>query len=99
VYPVGLWGTEQVWPRNARFPRLNLVSVPQVTIRVGPQVALTYDDLDADTRRIMTSIVGLLPPEARRRHTPTPQELARTYPPGYHGEPSREAERRPGRDR
>lgn len=98
VYPVGLWGTEQVWPRNARLPRLNLQSSPLVTIRVGPQVALAYDDLNADTKRIMTGIVGLLPAEAKVRHEPTPEELARTYPPGYRGEPSREAQRRPGRD-
>jgi putative phosphoserine phosphatase/1-acylglycerol-3-phosphate O-acyltransferase len=87
-----------VWPRNARLPRLNLESPPLVTVRVGPQVALAYDDLDTDTTRIMAAIVGLLPDAARIRHEPTPEELVRTYPPGYRGDPSREAERRPGRD-
>ncbi len=98
VYPVGMWGTERVWPRNSRLPRLNMVSPPLVTVRVGPQVALTYDDVDADTTRIMRAIVALLPDEAHVQREPTPQELARTYPPGYRGEPSREAARRPGRD-
>jgi hypothetical protein len=32
----------------------------------------------------MAAIVDLLPPEARRRHEPTTEELARTYPPGHH---------------
>ena len=40
----------------------------------------------------------LLPPEARMPHTPTPEELQRTYPPGYKGDPHRETERRPGTD-
>ena len=75
-----------------------LVSAPLVTVRVGPQVALTYDDLDADTKRIMHAIVAVLPDEAKVRREPTPQELARTYPPGYRGERPRQAARRPGRD-
>jgi putative phosphoserine phosphatase / 1-acylglycerol-3-phosphate O-acyltransferase len=61
-------------------------------------VALTHDDPDTDTKRIMAAITELLPPEARRRRTPTEAELRRTYPPGYRGEPARETERRPGRD-
>ena len=32
------------------------------------------------------------------RRDPTPEELAATYPPGYRGDPDREAERRPGTD-
>ena len=36
VIPIGLWGTEKVWPRSARFPNvLNVVDPPVVTIRVG----------------------------------------------------------------
>lgn len=98
VYPVGLWGTEHVWPRNARLPRLDLASPPPVTVRVGPEVALGFEDLDADTKRIMTALSGLLPAESKLRHEPTPAELARTYPPGYRGEPAAESTRRPGRD-
>ena len=71
---------------------------PEVTIRVGKPVKLKYRSLDADTTRIMESIVDLLPPEAREHRTPTQEELALTYPPGYSGDPEAEAERRPGTD-
>ncbi len=98
VIPVGLWGTEHVWPRRARFPRLPVGSRPLVTATVGGPVPLEYDDPDADTRRIMTAIVDLLPDEARERRTPTEEELALTYPPGYTGDPAAEANRRPGTD-
>jgi putative phosphoserine phosphatase/1-acylglycerol-3-phosphate O-acyltransferase len=98
VIPLGVWGTEQVWPRSARLPRIDPLRRPRVTVRVGPPVALTHDDPDTDTKRIMAAITELLPPEARRRRTPTEAELRRTYPPGYRGEPARETERRPGRD-
>jgi putative phosphoserine phosphatase/1-acylglycerol-3-phosphate O-acyltransferase len=100
VIPIGLWGTERVWPRSSRLPNvLNLADPPQITIRVGEPVALKYRSLDADTKRIMTAITELLPDEAHLVHDPTPEELARTYPPGYRGDPSAESARRPGRDR
>jgi putative phosphoserine phosphatase / 1-acylglycerol-3-phosphate O-acyltransferase len=98
VIPIGLWGTERPWPRNARLPRLDPLRRPRVTARVGPPVALAYDDPDTDTKRIMTAIVGLLPPEARERRAPTEEELRRAYPPGYRGDPTRETKRRPGSD-
>jgi putative phosphoserine phosphatase / 1-acylglycerol-3-phosphate O-acyltransferase len=98
VIPMGLWGTDQVWPRSARLPRIDPRHRPLVTVRVGPPVTLTHDDADTDTKRIMAAITDLLPPEARRRRTPTEAELRRTYPPGYRGDPARESERRPGRD-
>jgi len=46
----------------------------------------------------MAALMDLLPPEARERRTPTDEELRRTYPPGYRGDPAQETERRPGRD-
>jgi putative phosphoserine phosphatase/1-acylglycerol-3-phosphate O-acyltransferase len=99
VIPVGLWGTEKVWPRSSRLPNvLNLADPPLVQVTVGPAVELKHRSLDADTKRIMKAISALLPPEARKQHTPTEQELALTYPPGYHGDPDREVERRPGTD-
>ena len=99
VVPVGLWGTERVWPRSARFPDLtNLLDPPTVRIRVGEPVPLGYRSSAKDTERIMTAIAALLPAAARERRTPTAEELARTYPPGYKGDPGREAERRPGSD-
>jgi putative phosphoserine phosphatase/1-acylglycerol-3-phosphate O-acyltransferase len=101
VIPLGLWGTEKVWPRNARLPNVtNVLHPPEVLVRVGEPVELGYQDLDADTERIMSAIVDLLPPEARQRREPTPEELASTLPPGYQGDPDGEHEalRRPGRD-
>jgi putative phosphoserine phosphatase/1-acylglycerol-3-phosphate O-acyltransferase len=100
VIPVGLWGTERVWPRNERLPNLLAVGhPPTVRVRVGPPVkGLTGTSPDADTKRIMKAITALLPEEARRRHTPTPEELVRTYPPGWTGDPEAEPGRRPGRD-
>jgi putative phosphoserine phosphatase/1-acylglycerol-3-phosphate O-acyltransferase len=97
VIPVGLWGTEAVWPRSGRFPNmLNLTDPPTVQVRVGPPVHLVGRSLEADTKRIMAAIVDLLPAGAYRKRTPTPEELAATYPPGYVGDPERETLRRPG---
>ncbi len=98
VIPVGLWGTEKVWPRNARLPNiLNITDPPTVRIRVGPPVKLKYRSVDADTRRIMAAITDLLPAEAREHREPSPEELARSLPPGG-AEREGESERRPGRD-
>jgi len=100
VIPVGLWGTEKVWPRSERLPNvLALGNPPTITITAGPQVQdLHGRSLDADTKRIMKAVATLLPAEARRRRTPTAEELARTYPPGWKGDPEAEVDRRPGRD-
>ena len=99
VVPVGLWGTELVWPRSARLPNvLNVVDPPAVSATVGAPVALKHKSADADTKRIMKAIGALLPAESRERRDPTPEELARTYPPGYRGDPGAEHARRPGSD-
>ena len=65
---------------------------------VGDPIDLKYRSADADTGRIMEAIMELLPPEAHEHREPTPEELARTYPPGYDGDPEAEKERRPGTD-
>lgn len=81
VVPVGLWGTERVWPRSAKLPNvLNVTNPPRVRIRVGHPVELAYDDPRADTERIMQAIMDLLPPEAREVRRPTEEELARAEP-------------------
>jgi putative phosphoserine phosphatase/1-acylglycerol-3-phosphate O-acyltransferase len=102
VIPIGVWGTEHVWPRNSQLPQVwNVLSPPTVRTRVGPPVddlELTADSLDADTDRIMAAIVDLLPAEARIRRDPTPEELARTFPSNYQGDPEAEDDRRPGVD-
>ncbi|MEZ5178347.1 MAG: HAD-IB family hydrolase [Acidimicrobiales bacterium] len=99
VVPIGLWGTEKVWPRNARTPNVLAIGhPPTVRARVGQPVDLRYRSANADTERIMAAIVDLLPAEARVRHEPTPEELARTLPAGYQGDPDAETDRRPGSD-
>jgi putative phosphoserine phosphatase/1-acylglycerol-3-phosphate O-acyltransferase len=99
VIPVGLWGTEKVWPRSSRVPKVfNVADAPTVLARVGDPVELKGRSLDKDTKRIMKAISALLPPESQVPHDPTPEELAATYPPGYRGDPERETERRPGTD-
>ena len=101
VIPVGLWGTERVWPRSAKLPNVaNLTSPPLVQTRVGtPVEGLTGDDVDGDTKRIMAAIVDLLPAEARTRRVPTEAELAATYPSGkVPDDLDAELDRRPGTD-
>lgn len=99
VIPVGIWGTEKVWPRNSRLPNiLNVLDPPLVTANVGAPVTLSRRSEDADTRRLMKAISALLPPEGRAKYVPTDDELAATLPPGYEGDPRAEYKRRPGRD-
>ena len=99
VIPVGMWGTEKVWPRSARVPNmLNLVSPPTITITVGAPVKLGYRSADADTKKIMKALMDLLPPESRERREPTEEEILSALPPGYKGDPAKETVRRPGTD-
>ncbi|HEX2562771.1 MAG TPA: HAD-IB family hydrolase [Acidimicrobiales bacterium] len=99
VIPLGLWGTEKVWPRSERAPRIwNVTHPPTVRIRIGEPIELKLRSPAADTRRIMTAISELLPPEARQPHDPTPEDLALTFPPGHDGVDAGETERRPGED-
>jgi putative phosphoserine phosphatase/1-acylglycerol-3-phosphate O-acyltransferase len=84
VIPIGLWGTEAVWPRSSRIPNVtNVLHPPTVRARVGRPVRLDLADAEADTERIMTAIVDLLPPEARVPREPTPEEIARALPAGH----------------
>ena len=99
VIPIGLWGTEKVWPRSSRMPKvLNLTDPPTVRIRVGEPVDLKGKSVDADTKRIMKAIMAELPDEAREPKMPTADELALTYPPGYLSNPTDKSARRPGAD-
>ncbi|WP_421119927.1 HAD-IB family hydrolase [Aquihabitans daechungensis] len=99
VIPIGLWGTEKVWPRNARTPDVLAIGhPPTVRIRVGEPVPLGLEDPDTDTKAIMAALVDLLPEEARVEREPTPEELARSLPASYKGDPDAEIDRRPGSD-
>ncbi len=99
VIPVGLWGTEKVWPRSERLP--NLLAIrhpPTVRVQVGkPVTGLTGTSPDADTKKIMKAIAALLPAEARKKRTYTDEELAKTYP-GGKVKATDESSRRPGTD-
>ncbi|HEY8524311.1 MAG TPA: HAD-IB family hydrolase [Acidimicrobiales bacterium] len=93
VVPVGVWGTERVWPRSERIPRVwNVAAPPRVEVRIGPPVELKYRSPTADARRVMAAIADLLPAEARQRREPTPEELALTFPPGHREGPTEERE-------
>ena len=99
VIPVGLWGTERVWPRNARLPNiLNLAQPPLVTVTVGAPVTLKHRSEEADTKKLMKAISALLPPQGRATVEPSDAELLSTLPPGYKGDPRQEYKRRPGTD-
>ena len=98
VIPIGLWGTENVWPRSARMPNITFTDRPHVTATIGEPVAIGGDDPDADTVAIMAAISALLPAESQEIRTPSTEELMRTFPPGYKGDPNAEADRRPGTD-
>ncbi len=82
VVPIGLWGTEKVWPRSSKVPNVTaLQHPPLVTVTVGAPVALGLEDAVADTAQLMAAISDLLPDEARSERMPTQEELARTRPP------------------
>lgn len=82
VIPIGLWGTEHVWPRSARLPNVTAIGdPPMVQMRVGEPVELKYRSPDADTKRIMRAIMALLPAESRKRRTPSAEEIRLASPP------------------
>jgi putative phosphoserine phosphatase/1-acylglycerol-3-phosphate O-acyltransferase len=80
VIPLGLWGTEQVWPRSSKVPTMVTLHPPRVTVTVGPPVPLGLQDAVADTGVLMAAIADLLPEESRMARIPTAEELARTRP-------------------
>jgi putative phosphoserine phosphatase/1-acylglycerol-3-phosphate O-acyltransferase len=84
IVPIGLWGSEQVWPRSARVPNVtNVVHPPTVRVRVGSPFRVLGTDVAANTARIMSAISELLPPEAHEAREPTAEGLARSVPPGH----------------
>lgn len=91
VVPIGVWGTEQVWPRSARLPTVSTVlHPPTVRIRVGTPIDVSdvaRRDPASATELIMSAISAELPLAARTRHEPTAEELARAVPPGHRPEP------------
>lgn len=98
IVPVGLWGTEKVWPRSQRLPSFDVTDPPRISVNVGEPMYLGGEDFDADTAAMMAAVSALLPPEASEKIVPTREQLMATYPPGYTGDPTAENDRRPGSD-
>jgi putative phosphoserine phosphatase/1-acylglycerol-3-phosphate O-acyltransferase len=83
VVPVGVWGTEHVWPRSSRLPNVTTLTSPRaVSVTVGAPLSFSAADPKAQTAELMAAITALLPEEARQPRAYTDDELARTYPPG-----------------
>lgn len=90
VVPVALWGTEKIWPRNSRLPKVGeLVSRKPVYAKVGEPMYLklpagvtpdsvAYHEL---TQQVMDRIAQLLPEEVRDPATPTAEQIAAASPP------------------
>jgi putative phosphoserine phosphatase / 1-acylglycerol-3-phosphate O-acyltransferase len=89
VIPMGVWGTEKVWPRSSKLPDLLSVNDPNpVVITVGKPVSgldrttKSTASVHRDTERIMEAIMDLLPPESRVVRDVSAEELAKTTPDG-----------------
>lgn len=82
VIPLGIWGTEKVWPRSAKMPKISLGDRPLVTARAGAPVDLKYRSIKADAARIAEAMMNVLPSEAAEPYEPTEAELVASYPAG-----------------
>jgi putative phosphoserine phosphatase/1-acylglycerol-3-phosphate O-acyltransferase len=83
IIPVGLWGTEAVWPRSAKLPNVwNVWNPPLVRVHVGAPVDQHPGSVTKELQRVLAAISALLPPLAERSTVPTAAQLARTYPSG-----------------
>jgi putative phosphoserine phosphatase / 1-acylglycerol-3-phosphate O-acyltransferase len=90
IVPLGVWGTEKVWPRSSKVPSLLRFNDPhEVILRFGPPVRLASSvqssdekTIAADTEAIMVAIMDLLPAESRIVREVTAEELAKTTPDG-----------------
>lgn len=83
IIPVGLWGTEKVWPRNAKLPNMtNVTSPPLVQATAGKPVKLkgTRKAITADTAKVMDAISDLLPAESKKKRQVSDTELRATMP-------------------
>ncbi len=84
VVPMGLWGTEVVWPRNAKVPNVtNVTNPPRVTVSVGSPVSglkLSDKSVTKDVEKIMKSISALLPEESKKKRKVSEADLKKTRP-------------------
>ena len=83
MVPIGLWGTDDVWPRSSSLPTMTtLVHPVRVTVAVGSPLSDLDGDPEVVTQAIMDAIAALLPEASRMVAEPTAEQLARTYPSG-----------------
>lgn len=62
VIPIGLIGTDAVWPRPSKVPHVwNVVHPPTVAVRAGPPVTSARRGGSASVEQVMTAIQRLLP--------------------------------------
>jgi len=90
VVPIALWGTEKIWPRNSRLPKVGeLLSRKPVYAKVGEPMYLklpagtkegsvAYHEL---TQQVMDRIAQLLPEEVRNPPPPTAEQIRLATPP------------------
>ena len=91
VVPVALWGTEKVWPRNSRVPRVGeLLARRPVYAKVGEPIYLKLPpDHDGSSgayhelaNEVMDRIRALLPEEVRNPPEPTDEQIRLASPAG-----------------
>ena len=76
VVPIGLWGTEEVWPRSSPLPDVTrLLDPPTVRVRVGSPVDLGSLSPEEGTERLGQAISALLPGEECLRRQPGDRPL------------------------
>ena len=84
VIPVAMWGTEKIWPRSSRVPKLDrLLAREAVYANVGTPIHLKAGD-EPDyaelTQQVMDAISALLPDEIREPAEPTLEQLKAATP-------------------
>ena len=99
VIPIGLWGTEKVWPRSSRLPNvLNVTNPPEVRIRVGPpgraQVPLARRRHQAHHEGAHEAAAGRGPQAGQADRRATGGDVST----GVQERPEKESMRRPGTD-
>ncbi len=89
VVPVALWGTETIWPRNHRVPRVGeLLARRPVYAKVGEPITLKQPaDAKSESEayhqladEVMRRITGLLPDDIRNPPQPTPAQIKLASP-------------------
>lgn len=81
VVPVALWGTETIWPRNHRVPRVGeLLARRPVYAKVGEPISLKGDDFHVLADEVMDRITDLLPDDVRNPPKPTPAQIKLASP-------------------